>query len=421
LAENIRTGEKCALKIMKKQKNRKNANLNLFKNEITVLKGVNHPNILRLIDYSDHAVAHSPNSKTVSVAYIALEFAEHGELFDYISETGKFSEPVARFYFRQLIDCLEFMNTKGYSHRDIKPENILLDSSFNLKLGDFGFATKRQVSSSRKGTAGYMAPEVLEGEEYDSRASDVFSAGTVLFIILTQFCPFINANKADRYYSKIMAGCWDRVWEMYESSNSNETSFSDEFKDLFQRLVCFKPEERLTCAQIKQHRWFDGEIATPQEILDQFTHRKILKDIKLSSPESEQEKTDEKKTSANTDNSEDKEEEVKKTKEQKPVVSKEDKRYTKFFNVSDPDELINAVVEFAMNREYSFDKSDEFFRVELRVVEAGESALVTVNVLKKPDDDSRCVQFVRVSGSKLAFMAAFTYTKLFLADKPDLN
>lgn len=94
LAENIRTGEKCALKVMKKQKGGKSSIKNLFQNETRALKGTNHPNILRMIDYSDNAVAKRPDSKSISVAYIALEYAENGELFDYISESGRFSEPV---------------------------------------------------------------------------------------------------------------------------------------------------------------------------------------------------------------------------------------------------------------------------------------------------------------------------------------
>jgi serine/threonine-protein kinase SRK2 len=63
----------------------------------------------------------------------------------------------------------------------------LLDSNFNLKLADFGFATNSCSSTSRKGTAGYMAPEILLNNEYDGRISDIFSAGTVLFIMYTQF------------------------------------------------------------------------------------------------------------------------------------------------------------------------------------------------------------------------------------------
>ena len=120
---------------MKREKSSKSSKIrNLFLNETSALKECMHSNILRLIDFSEHAIAKRSDSKTMEVAYIALEYVPNGEIFDLISESGRFSEPVARFYFKQLIDAMEAINQKGYCHRDIKPENILLDENFCLKL-----------------------------------------------------------------------------------------------------------------------------------------------------------------------------------------------------------------------------------------------------------------------------------------------
>lgn len=87
-----------------------------------------------------------------------------GELFDFIAETGKFSEKVARTYFHQMMNGLYFMHCKGYAHRDIKPENILLSRDFTLKLADFGFTCPLRgkdgtgILHTKLGTEGYMAP-----------------------------------------------------------------------------------------------------------------------------------------------------------------------------------------------------------------------------------------------------------------------
>ena len=70
-------------------------------------------------------------------------------MFDYISEGGKFNEMEARYFFHQLIQALEFIHSQGYSHRDLKPENILLDKNFNIKIADFGFASKEEICHSK--------------------------------------------------------------------------------------------------------------------------------------------------------------------------------------------------------------------------------------------------------------------------------
>eukprot|EP00345_Euplotes_harpa_P009882 CAMPEP_0168353432 /NCGR_PEP_ID=MMETSP0213-20121227/23247_1 /TAXON_ID=151035 /ORGANISM="Euplotes harpa, Strain FSP1.4" /LENGTH=69 /DNA_ID=CAMNT_0008365041 /DNA_START=14 /DNA_END=219 /DNA_ORIENTATION=- len=63
-----------------------------------------------------------------SISYIAMEYAEEGELFKLLMNSGKLDEEEARYYFHQMISALEYMHGKGYYHRDIKPENLLLDS-----------------------------------------------------------------------------------------------------------------------------------------------------------------------------------------------------------------------------------------------------------------------------------------------------
>lgn len=88
-------------------------------------------------------------------------------MFDFIAETGKFSEKVSRTYFHQLITGLHYMHDKGYAHRDIKPENLILTNDFKLKIADFGFSCLIKgrdgtgVLKTRLGTEGYMAPEIL--------------------------------------------------------------------------------------------------------------------------------------------------------------------------------------------------------------------------------------------------------------------
>jgi len=74
------------------------------------------------------------------VSYIALEICEGGELFDFVANTGSFEESVCRYYFKQLINGLKGAHDSGVFHRDMKAENMFMDSNYDLKVGDFGFA-----------------------------------------------------------------------------------------------------------------------------------------------------------------------------------------------------------------------------------------------------------------------------------------
>ena len=97
--------------------------------EISVMKMVEHPNIVEL-----HEVMASK-----SKIYFAMELVRGGELFSKISK-GQLKEDVARVYFQQLISAVDFCHRRGAYHRDLKPENLLLDESDNLKVTDFGLS-----------------------------------------------------------------------------------------------------------------------------------------------------------------------------------------------------------------------------------------------------------------------------------------
>lgn len=81
-------------------------------------------------------------NKQKMVDYIVLELVSGGELFDFVSMGGRFTEPEGRYIFRQLLQGLHHIHSHGYAHRDLKCENLLLDSNFTLKITDFGLAGK---------------------------------------------------------------------------------------------------------------------------------------------------------------------------------------------------------------------------------------------------------------------------------------
>jgi len=388
-----------AMKLMKRELNKTHSKLNeIFYNEINVMKDLDHPNIVKIVGSSDKSCAIKEDGSELPVNYIAMEYAENGEIFDFIAESGKFSEPEARFYFHQLIEALEYMHHIGYSHRDIKPENLLLDEEFNLKIADFGFTTKATISNSKKGTYGYMCPEILAGQEYRGVEADLFASGVILFILLSQHPPFVKAEPSDRYYKRIAkdnGAQIDKFWKVYE-----DEGFSDSFMDMFSKMCAYDPADRLSLDQIKAHEWYNGPVCTHGEILDSFEVRKTQIqskgkfDISKSGKDSKKKKT---------------------------TKSKKNKKFTKFFVCEDGDLLIDSIVELAAKKGYKFAKSPDYYRVEVTVNQGGIETVIVVNVVKNPEGESRCLEFIKRSGEKDMFLEAFAKFKKYVKGQFDYD
>ena len=112
--------------------------------------------------------------------YIVLEYCNNGTFDDFISHK-KMSETLAKFYFIQIKDGIEYLNKSGIFHRDLKPENILVhagrgddnDNHFILKICDFGFAKNLDnniLTTTICGSPLYMAPEILKRKSYTNNA-----------------------------------------------------------------------------------------------------------------------------------------------------------------------------------------------------------------------------------------------------------
>lgn len=86
---------------------------------------LNNQHVVNYIEFGEADYQKAKGSKTVN--YIALDLAERGELFDFISNSGPFSEETSRYFFKQFLSGLDYVHKSGVTHRDLKPENLLLD------------------------------------------------------------------------------------------------------------------------------------------------------------------------------------------------------------------------------------------------------------------------------------------------------
>lgn len=78
--------------------------------------------------------------KDLVVNYLTFDFYENRDLLENLERNGRFTEPIAKFYFHQILSAIEYMHSNGFAHRDIKLDNVVLDEDYNAKLIDFGFA-----------------------------------------------------------------------------------------------------------------------------------------------------------------------------------------------------------------------------------------------------------------------------------------
>lgn len=213
--------------------------------------------------------------------WIAMEYAQGGDLFDKIEADVGVAEDIAQLYFYQLISGVSFMHSKGIAHRDLKPENILMSENGDLKLADFGMATMFQYKGQRKlsttmcGSPPYVAPEVLscgrgdrtssEANKYSAELVDMWSCGVILFVLLVGNTPWDEPTSQSweyQEYKKMNGRSSDSLWERIPT----------EALSLLRGMMNIEPKKRFSFAQIRQHPWYtrrnkflaaDGKITDP--------------------------------------------------------------------------------------------------------------------------------------------------------------
>lgn len=250
------TGEVLACKSIAKDRLVTLDDLRSVKLEIEIMTRLSgHPNVVDLkAVYEEEDFVH-----------LVMELCAGGELFHRLEKHGRFSESEAGVLFRHLMQVVLYCHENGVVHRDLKPENILLatrSSSSPIKLADFGLATYIKPGQSLHGLVGspfYIAPEVLAGAY--NQAADVWSAGVILYILLSGMPPFWGKTKS-RIFEVVKAADlrfpsehWDRI--------------SESAKDLIRGMLCVEPSKRLTAREVLDHCWMESNQTNPETLSEQ--------------------------------------------------------------------------------------------------------------------------------------------------------
>lgn len=233
------SGAKFAVKIYEKSRLTdpvKRANVN---REISILKNLIHSNIIsfgKMVESQD-------------CVYLFTEFIPGCSLYAYlVKHPGKkLCENACKLLFKQIVSAIHYCHSQKVSHRDIKLENILINND-QVKMIDFGFAiANQQKCRTFCGTPSYMAPELVNREEYSPFAVDIWALGVLLYAMLSGKFPFHEKIESSLYAS-IRTG-------RYEVPNF----ISDNARELICSMLCVNWEKRASAEQVLKHKWFIEE------------------------------------------------------------------------------------------------------------------------------------------------------------------
>ncbi|KAF7905597.1 uncharacterized protein EAF01_006118 [Botrytis porri] len=280
------TGQRFAVKVFTRKPGiGEKQRIEGLQQEIAILMGVSHPNILCLKDTFDEPGA----------TYLVLELAAEGELFNWIVKKGKLTEQDTRKVFVQLLEGLKYLHERGIVHRDIKPENILMtDEDLHVKLADFGLSKiigEASFTTTLCGTPSYVAPEILQDNNHRryTRAVDIWSLGVVLYICLCGFPPF-----SDELYSR------DNPYDLkaqiklgrFDYPSPYWDNIGDPALDLIDHMLTVDPEQRYTVDECLAHPWMTQKTLNVHDSTDglvgglaslDFSKRKIMRERTLLS------------------------------------------------------------------------------------------------------------------------------------------
>jgi serine/threonine-protein kinase len=179
-----------------------------FVQEAKAAAALNHPNVCSIIDIQEHEVAAASGSRPEQTMFIVMEYVDGMTLRQKMDAAGGGQPYPMRQAIElgiQVADGLAAAHEKGIVHRDIKPENIMVRKDGIAQIMDFGLAKLRgnisrmTKAGSTVGTAGYMSPEQVQGQDADHR-SDIFSLGVLLYEMLTGRLPFKGVHETALLY-----------------------------------------------------------------------------------------------------------------------------------------------------------------------------------------------------------------------------
>ncbi|XP_065543277.1 serine/threonine-protein kinase WNK2 isoform X2 [Lathamus discolor] len=233
-----------------------------FKEEAEMLKGLQHPNIVRFYDFWESCV------KGKRCIVLVTELMTSGTLKTYLKRFKVMKPKVLRSWCRQILKGLLFLHTRTppIIHRDLKCDNIFITGpTGSVKIGDLGLATLKRASFAKSviGTPEFMAPEMYE-EHYDESV-DVYAFGMCMLEMATSEYPYSECQNAAQIYRKVTCGI---------KPASFEKVTDPEIKEIIGECICKNKEERYEIKDLLSHAFFAEDTGVRVELAEEDHGRK---------------------------------------------------------------------------------------------------------------------------------------------------
>ncbi len=245
---NQETEHSSAAKVIPKKSLVKSRAKQKLISEIKIHKSLHHVNIVEFEHYFE-------DSENV---YLLIEICHNQTLNELLKRRKKLTELEVQCYALQIIKALKYLHSHRVIHRDLKLGNLFISEKMEIKVGDFGLATKLEFDGERKrtvcGTPNYIAPEILEGKTGHSFEVDIWSLGVIMYTLIIGKPPF-ETNNVKETYKRIKMGNY---------SFPENAVISEPAKDLIQSILVLDPHKRPKLDDILNHDFFHIGISIPK-------------------------------------------------------------------------------------------------------------------------------------------------------------
>jgi serine/threonine protein kinase len=239
-------GQLFAMKVLFKAELEESGVLHQLLNEVEIQAQMRHKYILKLLGVSQ-------DSRRV---YLFSHLASNGSIYSCLKRLGKFPSKITGKYIKQLLNALTYLHSKRLVHRDIKPENLLLSSTGELLLCDFGWSSSIDEEGRKTicGTPDYLPPEMIQRTNY-SQVVDSWTCGVLCYEFLVGRPPFLAPTQHE-IYSRIMICSYTVPPHVCEGA-----------RHFMSCALRVDPEKRYTAGELYLHLWVQEQDENGETVL----------------------------------------------------------------------------------------------------------------------------------------------------------